>query len=889
MGERVVSMNNSQMNQDIRMNLSALQATASHFRNFLYSFRRRNAMRLVARRALFAALVTLVLFAVASAQTLRPETDPRNLSPAVGTGGPVAGPTGLFTVYDGQTLRRGEFTFSIAYSNFDRDPGDVDLTEVPLSFNVGLSDHLELFFNTTAYRGIKVNNPSNLSSFYLPNSQLKFPFLGSGPAIVQAPGGTVGTLAGTAVFRPAFNQPFVQYPFVGGSAGTFGEGPGRGLFGFPGFNPTLGPPIGGSNGGHFGPADNFPGIGSTVGSILPGIVLATDRLPATILSPGLTVPVTFTIEPSYLPDAPFINRLYGQSSFTSFVVGAKWRWTGPHNPLGVGIMPFYRFYPDKADDQSGFNQLQRGSGGGGDIGDFGLLFFLDARLSRSVNISTNFGYILNSNPKGTFPSGEFTLLDRPDEFLAGIAFDFPINKYIQPVLELRSTQYVGGRTPNAFENSPVDALAGVKIYPRRWMGFGLAYRMHINQQDRSLFTGTDANTSINQTTNVNVPGRGIVVIPSTTRAATTGGFPRGFTESDDANGFIGQFWIGHRNARTPEFLPNQPPTVTLSASSGTITLACPPGTISESCTASPNQTVQLAANATDPDGDTLLYTYTTTGGRVTGDGANVSWDLAGVQPGTYTSTVEVDDGCGCVAFSSTTVTVAECTNCIPPCPTIEISCPTDQVVAGSPATASVNVTGGGNFNVTYNWTVSAGTISGGQGTPSITIDTTGLAGQNVTATVELGGLAPSCDRTKSCSFSVAGPTIGPRKFDEYADLRFNDEKARLDNFAIQLQQEPGTQGYYVIFGSCDGEADQRSGRAVDYLVNNRGIDRSRITVVNGGCREQLTVELWLRPTGATEPTPSNSATVDPCPECKAKPRPRARRRAGRRAGRRGEE
>ncbi len=158
-------------------------------------------MRL-ARRALVAALATLMLCAAASAQALRPETDPRNLSPAVGTGGPVAGPTGLFTVYDGQTLRRGEFTFSIAYSNFDRDPGNVDLNEVPLSFNVGLNDHLELFFNTTAWRGIKVNNPQNLSSFYLPNSQLKFPFLGSGAAIILAPSGpNVGTVAG-AVFRP---------------------------------------------------------------------------------------------------------------------------------------------------------------------------------------------------------------------------------------------------------------------------------------------------------------------------------------------------------------------------------------------------------------------------------------------------------------------------------------------------------------------------------------------------------------------------------------------------------------------------------------------------------------------------------------------------------------
>jgi len=848
-------------------------------------------MRL-ARRALVAALTTLILCAAVSAQTLRPETDPRNLSPSVGTGGPEGGPTGLFTIYDGQTIRRGEYTFSIAYSNFDRDPGNVDLTEVPLSFNIGLTDHLELFFKTTGYRGIKVNNPQNLSSFYLPNSQLKFPFLGSGPAIVLAPNSTPTlTTAGSAVFRPAFNQPFVQYPYVGGSAGTFGQGNGNGPngnFGCPGCVFTLGAPVIQANSGNYGPADNFPGVGAVVGGILPGIVLATTTLPATALTLPITVPATYTTAPSYLPDAPFINRLYGQTSFSNFVFGAKWRLTGPNNPFGFAIMPMYRWWPDKGNDFSGFNQMQRGSGPGGNIGDFGLMFAIDGRLSRSVNVSANFGYWLNSNPKGTFGGTEAVLLDRPDELIAGVGFDFPINKYFQPVLELRSTQYVGGRTINAFENSPVEALAGVKIYPHRWLGFGLAYRMHINQQDRSQFDGTDSNTAVQQITNVNPIGPApLTVVPGTSVAATVGGFPRGFIESEDANGFIAQFWVGHRNARTPEFLPNQPPTVSLSASSGTITLACPPGTVSTTCTPSANQTVQLAANATDPDGDTLLYTYSTTGGRITGDGANVSWDLTGVTPGTYTSTVEVDDGCGCVAFSSTTVTVAGCTNCVPPCPQISISCPTDQVTAGTPATVSVNLSGGDpNASVTYNWTVSAGTISSGQGTPNITIDTTGQAGQNITATVEIGGLAPECDHTRSCSFSVAGLPPTCTKFDEYSDLKFNDEKARLDNFAIQLQQQPGAQGYYVIFGSCDGEADQRSQRAVDYLVNTRGIDRGRITVVNGGCRETLTIELWICPTGAAAPTPNNSATVNPCPACKAKPKPR---RGGRRRGRHGEE
>ena len=95
------------------------------------------------------------------------------------------------------------------------------------------------------------------------------------------------------------------------------------------------------------------------------------------------MPLTFTVAPTYLPDAPFVNRLYGESSFNNFVVGAKIRFTGPNNPLGVGLIGFYRWYPDKADDFSGFNQMQRGAGPGGDIGDFGLIGFVDGRLAST--------------------------------------------------------------------------------------------------------------------------------------------------------------------------------------------------------------------------------------------------------------------------------------------------------------------------------------------------------------------------------------------------------------------------------------------------------------------------------------------------------------------------
>jgi hypothetical protein len=319
--------------------------------------------------------------------------------------------------------------------------------------------------------------------------------------------------------------------------------------------------------------------------------------------------------------------------------------------------------------------------------------------------------------------------------------------------------------------------------------------------------------------------------------------------------------------------------VTVASSSASITLPCPEGTSSDTCTPSASRSIDLTANAVDPDNDTLLYTWSVTGGRLTGEGRAVTWDLSGVNPGSYTVTVDVNDGNAHTVNGTATVTVAECTNCRPPCPTVSVSCPT-SVDPGSAITFSSSLSS--SANVTYNWSVSAGTISSGQGTSSITVDTAGLGGQTVTATVEVGGLDPACSRTASCSTSVTAPQAPPTKFDEYGNIRFNDEKARLDNYAIQLQNQPGAQGYIIAYGSCAGEAQARADRAKDYLVNTRGIDAGRIVTMDGGCRSDLSVELWIVPTGATPPAASTDNIISPCPECKKKATPRRRVRRGRR-------
>ncbi|PYS92651.1 MAG: hypothetical protein DMF64_08210 [Acidobacteria bacterium] len=800
------------------------------------------------------ALILLALCAAATAQTLRSEGDPRNIAPTVGTGGQPGGPTGLFTIYDGQTLRKHEFTFSIAYSNFDRDPGNVDITEVPISFQLGLSDHIELFFNTDAYRGVKVNTPSQLSSFYLPNSQLFLSIpqisptgvvtfspnqLRSGGIVVITPLAAQARGFGTVISRLPGGPFFVQFPFTGGTAAGFGFD----RTGGPPFTATLGPASGGGS-----------------NSILPGIVLTTTVVPATLTTRAQLVPATFTIAPSYLPDAPFINRLYGQSSFSTFTAGAKIALTAPERPLEVALVPFYRWYADKAKDFQGFNMLQRGASPGGNIGDFGIVGTVSGRLTKHINLTGNLGYIKNSNPKSdAFGGGDVALLDRPDEVLSGVGFDFPINKHFQPIIELKSTNYVGSRTQNAFPNNPVEFLGGIRIFPKSWWGVSAWYRAHLNQQGERLFHSNN-------------------------------NFPAGFIQSTDPHGFGFQLFAGHRNARAPITLPNNPPTVSLAANPATVTLAanCPAGQIpAEGCTPS-STSVQLAATATDPDGDTLLYTWSTTGGRITGDGPNVTWDLSGAAPGTYTATVEVDDGCGCIAYANASVTVTAC-ECrpapTPPCPTITVDCPSSLTQLGGPVTFTANVSGGNpNASLTYSWTVSAGTITSGQGTSSITVNTAGITATSITGTVTVGGLDPSCTASASCTAGVAPPNL-PRKFDEYGNIKRNDEKARLDNFANELQANPGAQGYIIGYGgrtSRPGEGQARADRAKDYLVNSRGIDAGRLVTVDGGYKEEPTTELWIVPSGATPPTASPTVDVSEVkPAAVRHPVRRGRHRRGR--------
>jgi outer membrane protein OmpA-like peptidoglycan-associated protein len=93
---------------------------------------------------------------------------------------------------------------------------------------------------------------------------------------------------------------------------------------------------------------------------------------------------------------------------------------------------------------------------------------------------------------------------------------------------------------------------------------------------------------------------------------------------------------------TVEEKPNTPPTITCAANPANITAG---------------QRSSITSTASDPDNDPLTYSYTTSGGKVTGSGANVQFDSTGAAPGTYTVTCHVSDGRGGEKDATTQVTV----------------------------------------------------------------------------------------------------------------------------------------------------------------------------------------------------------------------------------------
>jgi hypothetical protein len=737
-------------------------------------------------------LVLLCLGAQALAQTPRYTDDPRNQSPT------VSGGTGLFTVYDAQTLRKGEFNVGFFANHFHRDPGDVTFQKYPVNFQIGFGDRFEFFANFDYLENINVGTPQLLSGFYMPD--------------VRTPGLlTVGRL----VIVPGQNGISVLRGDPCGNGGF--PGPCR----VPGSFTVLGPFVARPSGNA---TAVYPGFGAPVGGILPAL------LP--------------NVNPNYLPQAPFISR-FNDMHTGDIWLGGKIRFTGPNNPFGFAVIPLFKI-PTTTSLSTG---LERGRGTGNF--EYGAIVVLDGRLTKHINLSTNIGYIKKLDPKaedmnlGPLCAGcgvvtgfgdSDRALDIPDEMRGGLGFDFPLSKYLAIITEVNATWYVGSRTPTLLRNSPVDLIAGAKFYPARWFSISAAYQRHMN-----WFSELDTRHS--------------------------------------PNGFIFGLSVGRANARIDPVLPNQPPTVNLEV--GAVTAVATNVVRSSPQTVCQGDRVALRANASDPDGDTLLYSWQSTGGRIVGDGANTAFDSAGLAPGDYTVTVQVDDGCGCVAFDTKTIRV---TNCVPPMvcfdPNLSVSQDRPAVKPGEVVNFSTpGVSGGQNYgNASYAWTASAGIITG-SGT-SARLDTTGVSEGT---TIELRVVATSsignCSASGSARVSIERNPPPPKPVaTELANCSsFKLNAARVDNackavlqtIAQQLQADP--QATLVVDAyRADNEKPedldlQRGKNIRDRLADGSvgtTIDPNRITVrPSGVSTEGRQTRFWLVPAGADVPSGAAAASL----------------------------
>lgn len=109
--------------------------------------------------------------------------------------------------------------------------------------------------------------------------------------------------------------------------------------------------------------------------------------------------------------------------------------------------------------------------------------------------------------------------------------------------------------------------------------------------------------------------------------------------------------------------------------------------------------------------------------------------------------------------------------------------------------------------------------------------------------------------------------------DEFGVLRWNDERARLDNFGYQLQNAKKSKGYIIIY---PGEkinkktAGIRGEKALDYLYKRWKFDKDRLELIVGPRQDRFSVQLNMYPKDVAPYVQSETST--PAPVKRARPK-----------------
>lgn len=191
------------------------------------------------------------------------------------------------------------------------------------------------------------------------------------------------------------------------------------------------------------------------------------------------------------------------------------------------------------------------------------------------------------------------------------------------------------------------------------------------------------------------------------------------------------------------------------------------------------------------------------------------------------------------------------------CPRLEMRSPTPQYVRdGTPIKFAATLSTGDMRNVTFNWSTSSGTITSGQGTPNIDVDSTGAgADKAVTATLLVGGLAAECTAFAEFTVKVAGPA---KKVHEYGTVPDEQQEKWLESLVNGIG--PDEVAYVIVYA---GKNNAIRGATYNELKKIRtqalkggNPPSSRLVTVDGGFKEEPWHEFWVVPMGADAPKPS---------------------------------
>lgn len=183
-------------------------------------------------------------------------------------------------------------------------------------------------------------------------------------------------------------------------------------------------------------------------------------------------------------------------------------------------------------------------------------------------------------------------------------------------------------------------------------------------------------------------------------------------------------------------------------------------------------------------------------------------------------------------------------NTTTPCPTAEIISPNSVTEPGETITFAIKISGETeNSKLKYEWSVSAGTIFEGQYTSTIKVATTSdLSGAKIIVTAKIQDSANNCVTEANDEILMATVPSCGLSYGNYGKISWNEERAWLGNFAIELLNNPESRGHIWLTaekGENINSVKKHFKKMAEYLETGK-IPRNRLTFIIESGEEHFT-------------------------------------------------